>query len=218
MYNTKIMDKKDTFKFTKLITVLALLISLSSFGLYACKPEQKIEPPEPLAEKYLDFVKNGEIEKATALYSDKMFSVVPKKNWLKSLTVYRYFYGKLKSYELQYTKQVKNDSKEFGGIYSYLVYKVEYDKQANQEVFTIRQPAGGGALELAGHYMNVEIVEPEKLMERIFSEQSGKVASQQPPVISKPAADKTVVKTMRIEELSKDAKNSVKEKETKKEE
>jgi hypothetical protein len=155
------------------LLLFTLLIVFSCINLYGCKPEQKGEPPARLAETFMEYVKNGEPEKAIALYSDKMFATIPKENWLKSLAFYRDYHGALKSYKLELTKQVQNKQKEYSGIYTYLVYKVQYEKQENQEVFTIRQPTGGGDSELAGHYLNVEVVEPTKLLERIFTEQSG---------------------------------------------
>ncbi len=107
-----------------------------------------------------------------------MFEKIPKENWLKALTVYRDVHGALKSYRLEHTDRVRNLQKEYSGNYTYLVYRVQYDKQETQEVITIRQPIGGGASEIAGHYLNVEIVEPEKLLERIFQNQSGAVEKE----------------------------------------
>ncbi len=200
MYNTKMIKNTPQTKSSNLLVLFTLVVAFCCINLYGCnKPEQKGEPPKKLAEAYLEYVKNGQPEKAIALYTDKMFQMVPKENWLKTLSIYRDYYGSLKSYELQHKKQVKNDTKEYGGIYSYLVYKIEYDKKANQEVFAIRQPADGGAIELAGHYMNIDVVEPEKLLERIFSEQSGESTSEKASVIDKAASDKTVVQTMKIE-------------------
>ena len=134
--------------------------------------EFKGEPATRLAETYLEYVKSGESDKAIALYSDRMFEKVPKEDWLKTLSIYRDYHGDLKSYKLELTKKVQNKQKEYSGNYSYLVYRIQYDKQEAQEVITIRQPIGGGTSEIAGHYLSVEIVEPAKLLERIFKEQS----------------------------------------------
>ncbi len=201
--------KIKPIKFCFLFSILIVFFAINIAG---CKPKQKSEPPEKLAESYLNYVKNGQSEKAIELYSDKMFSVFPKANWLKSLSVYHEYFGNLKSYELQHTKKVQNKSKEYSGIYTYLIYKVEYDKKENQEVFTIRQPIGGGASELAGHYMNVDVVEPEKLLERIFKEQAGEtVTEEKPEKPEKPVPEKTIVKTTSLENISQ---QSSKEKDT----
>jgi hypothetical protein len=159
-------------KSKNLLIAFTLLVLCTSIILLGCKPQNKGEPPTKLAETYLEYVKSGQSEKAIALYSDRMFEKVPKEDWLKTLSIYRDYHGDLKSYKLELTKKVQNKQKEYSGNYSYLVYRIQYDKQEAQEVITIRQPIGGGTSEIAGHYLSVEIVEPSKLLERIFKEQS----------------------------------------------
>ena len=166
MYNTKMNNNTLKTKSNNLFVLFTLLIVFTCINLTGCKPEQKGEPPTKLAETYLEYVKSGQPEKAVALYSDKMFEKVPKENWLKTLSIYRDYHGALKSYKLELTKQGQYKQKEYSGIYSYLVYKIQYEKQETQEVLTIRQPIGGGSSELAGHYLSVEIVEPEKRREK----------------------------------------------------
>jgi len=151
---------------------LYLLLAIICISFFSCKPQTKGEPLTKLAETYFEYVKSGESDKAIALYSDRMFEKVPKDNWLKTLSVYREFQGDLKSYKLELSKQVQNKQKEYSGNYSYLVYRVEYANREAQEVITIRQPIGGGNSEIAAHYLNVEIVEPSILLERVFSNQS----------------------------------------------
>lgn len=172
MYNTKMIKNIVQFKSNNLFIILTFLVFLSSIILVSCKPQNKGEPPTKLAETYLEYVKSGQSEKAIALYSDRMFEKVPKEDWLITLSIYRDYHGDLKSYKLELTKKVQNKQKEYSGNYSYLVYRIQYDKQEAQEVITIRQPIGGGTSEIAGHYLSVEIVEPAKLLERIFKEQS----------------------------------------------
>lgn len=172
MYNTKMITNILQTKSKNLLIAFTLLVLCTSIILLGCKPQNKGEPPTKLAETYLEYVKSGQSEKAIALYSDRMFEKVPKEDWLKTLSIYRDYHGDLKSYKLELTKKVQNKQKEYSGNYSYLVYRIQYDKQEAQEVITIRQPIGGGTSEIAGHYLSVEIVEPAKLLERIFKEQS----------------------------------------------
>lgn len=167
-------------KSKNLLIVVTLLVLCTPIILLGCKPEQKGEPPEKLAETYLEYVKSGQSEKAIALYSDRMFEKVPKEDWLITLSIYRDYHGDLKSYKLELTKKVQNKQKEYSGNYSYLVYRIQYDKQEAQEVITIRQPIEGGTSEIAGHYLSVEIVEPAKLLERIFKEQSSTAKEEIP--------------------------------------
>ena len=144
MYNTKMNNNTLKTKSNNLFVLFTLLIVFTCINLTGCKPEQKGEPPTKLAETYLEYVKSGQPEKAIALYSDRMFEKVPKEDWLKTLSIYRDFHGDLKSYKLELTKRVQNKQKEYSGNYSYLVYRIQYDKQEAQEVITIRQPIGGG--------------------------------------------------------------------------
>ena len=210
MYNTKMNNNTLKTKSNNLFVLFTLLIVFTCINLTGCKPEQKGEPPTKLAETYLEYVKSGQPEKAIALYSDRMFEKVPKEDWLKTLSIYRDFHGDLKLYKLELTKRVQNKQKEYSGNYSYLVYRIQYDKQEAQEVITIRQPIGGGESEIAGHYLNVEIVEPAKLLEKIFNNQSGKNATEE-----KPGTEKTIVETTTIKTILQE---STKEEDIKKEE
>lgn len=210
MYNTKMNNNTLKTKSNNLFVLFTLLIVFTCINLTGCKPEQKGESPTKLAETYLEYVKSGQPEKAIALYSDRMFEKVPKEDWLKTLSVYRDFHGDLKLYKLELTKRVQNKQKEYSGNYSYLVYRIQYDKQEAQEVITIRQPIGGGGSEIAGHYLNVEIVEPAKLLEKIFNNQSGKNATEE-----KPGTEKTIVETTTIKTILQE---TTKEEDIKKEE
>ena len=200
-----IKNKLNT-KSNNLLLVSILLVLFTSTILSGCKPQQKGEPPTRLAETYLEYVKSGQPEKAVALYSDKMFEKVPKENWLKTLSIYRDYHGALKSYKLELIKQVQNKQKEYSGIYSYLVYKVQYEKQETQEVFNIRQPTGGGATELAGHYLSVEIVEPEKLLEKIFNELYGKSTTEEQPATEETVVGTTTIKSVLEQTVMEDTK------------
>lgn len=182
-------------KSNNLLILSTFFIVLACINLTGCKPEQKGEPPTKLAETYLEYVKSGQSEKAIALYSDRMFEKVPKEDWLITLSIYRDYHGDLKSYKLELTKKVQNKQKEYIGNYSYLVYRIQYDKQEAQEVITIRQPIGGGTSEIAGHYLSVEIVEPAKLLERIFKEQSGEQDSKEESTKKEPKVEKSPVES-----------------------
>ena len=96
---------------------------------------------------------------------------------------------------MELTKKVQNKQKEYIGNYSYLVYRIQYDKQEAQEVITIRQPIGGETSEIAGHYLSVEIVEPAKLLERIFKEQSGEQDSKEESTKKEPKVEKSPVES-----------------------
>ncbi len=204
MYNTKMINNTLRTKSNNLLILSTFFIVLACINLTGCKPEQKGEPPTKLAETYLEYVKSGQSEKAIALYSDRMFEKVPKEDWLITLSIYRDYHGDLKSYKLELTKKVQNKQKEYIGNYSYLVYRIQYDKQEAQEVITIRQPIGGGTSEIAGHYLSVEIVEPAKLLERIFKEQSS--TAKEEPKIEKSPVESSSQESTTEENTKKDKK------------
>lgn len=191
-------------KSKNLLIAVTLLVLCTPIILLGCKPQNKGEPPTKLAETYLEYVKSGQSEKAIDLYSDRMFEKVPKEDWLITLSIYRDYHGDLKSYKLELTKKVQNKQKEYSGNYSYLVYRIQYDKQEAQEVVTIRQPIGGGTSEIAGHYLSVEIVEPAKLLERIFKEQSS--TAKEEPKIEKSPVESSSQESTTEENTKKDKK------------
>lgn len=196
MYNTKMIENMRRDKANNIFIVFTALLIFGGLGITGCNTKPKGEPPEKLAETYLNYIQNGEQDKAIALYSDKMFSAIPKDNWLKSLRFYHNYYGKLKSYKLELTEKVQNKHKDYNGIYTYLVYKVDYDKQSSLELFTIRQPEGGGTLELAGHYMSVEDVAPQKLMDRILNTRTENNEKKEQPATKEPVVETTTIKSV----------------------
>lgn len=127
------------------VIIILLLLSVG------CSQYASVSSVDPLAKEFFEALKNGNIDKAMAMYSDDFFERFPKESWRQKLQRLTTELGPIKAYSFR-NKQA--DSRFSGKFYIYqydTIHESGGKEKRAKHTITFIQPVNSAEIKLVGH-------------------------------------------------------------------
>jgi hypothetical protein len=131
--------------FYRCVIIVLLLLSAG------CSQHASVSSVDPLAKEFFEALKNGNIDKAMAMYSDDFFERFPKESWRQKLQRLTTELGPIKAYSFR-NKQA--DSRFSGKFYIYqydTIHESGGKEKRAKHTITFIQPVNSAEIKLVGH-------------------------------------------------------------------
>ena len=134
-------------------------ICITLILLIGCSGKINKEAADQFVESLHAAYNNGDFTSIEDFYSDEFYKSSPKEQWIPKLKKWKNEFGEIKTSNQKSwnASSFFSISKEYRGVYYYLVYDVQYEKVQAIEEFKIFQAQESGSIKILAH--SIKIVE-----------------------------------------------------------